>query len=401
MVRLLGRGSGTVLGGRVGLALTPRLLSNATRGREVLIVSGTNGKTTTSAFIATALRATRRAVAINSTGSNMPAGHVAAIAQGPRHAPIVLEVDEAYVPEVIENCQPAVIVLLNLSRDQLDRSNEVRKTVARWHAGLDSALGVVLANADDPLVTAAAFDHPRTVWVAAGSSWRLDATACPNCGRSIHYEDDGVKWSCTCGLRRPEPSWRLQERSEASVLEGPGGSRQAMSLSLPGRFNERNALMAIAASTQQGGTPQQALAAIARVDRVAGRFSTPLVDGRRVRALLAKNPAGWAEMIELVEGGTGPLVVAINARVADGRDPSWLWDVPFERLAGRRVIAAGDRCLDLAVRLHYAGVDHVVRRIIRDALSEARTHATASHGVTSTTDFVGNYTAFNDLLRIT
>ena len=99
---------------------------------------------------------------------------------------------------------------------------------------------------------------------------------------------------------------------------------------------------------------------MADVDEVAGRFTTRLVGGVRTRLMLAKNPAGWSELLDLVGKDDGPIVISINSRTADGADPSWLWDVPFERLSPRVVVATGDRCRDLSVRLHYAGVPHVM-----------------------------------------
>ena len=112
--------------------------------------------------------------------------------------------------------------------------------------------------------------------------------------------------------------------------------------------------------------------------------------------MLAKNPAGWAELLALVCPGTTPVVVSINARVADGRDPSWLWDVPFEKLAGRMVVATGERCRDLAVRLRYAEVDHTTMADPLAAVAAAGREAEGDGRV----EFIGNYTAFHDLLAL-
>jgi hypothetical protein len=152
------------------------------------------------------------------------------------------------------------------------------------------------------------------------------------------------------------------------------------------------------------------LAAMADVDEVAGRFTTRLVSGVPTRLMLAKNPAGWSELLDLVAHDDGPIVISINARTADGADPSWLWDVPFERLAPRVVVATGDRCRDLSVRLHYAGVTHVMER---DPLAAVRiahgdhgdhndgdhNHGDHDHDDGARVDVIGNYTAFDELLR--
>ncbi len=127
---------------------------------------------------------------------------------------------------------------------------------------------------------------------------------------------------------------------------------------LPGRFNQANALLAAVAAEACGIDAGEALDAMAEVKEVAGRFTVRAFGATRARLMLAKNPAGWDELLDLVAGASAPLVVSINARVADGADPSWLWDVPFERLAGRTVVATGDRYRDLSVRLRYAGVAH-------------------------------------------
>jgi hypothetical protein len=146
--------------------------------------------------------------------------------------------------------------------------------------------------------------------------------------------------------------------------------------------------MAAAAAKLMGVDVAESIAAMAKVDEVAGRYGAFQLDGVEVRMLLAKNPAGWMELLDLLAGGSRPLVVAINARIADGQDPSWLWDVPFERLAGRRVVASGARCWDLAVRLTYANVPHITTPNLPGAIVAAGEPVV---------DFAGNYTAFQDL----
>jgi UDP-N-acetylmuramyl tripeptide synthase len=172
-----------------------------------------------------------------------------------------------------------------------------------------------------------------------------------------------------------------------------------VNLAIPGRFNQTNAVLAAAAAEAMGVPAGHALRAMSTLSTVAGRFSVRSVGGVPARLMLAKNPAGWHELLALVCPGTGPVVVAINARLADGRDPSWLWDVEFEKLAGRPVVAAGERCRDLSVRLRYAEVDHEVVRDSSRAVPAARRAATGQDA--RPVDFIGNYTAFNDLVRAT
>jgi len=382
--RRLHLGSGSVVGGRVGLALEPRLLERLGRDRPVVLVTGTNGKTTTTRLLVAALGG-RDAVATNAAGSNLPAGLVAALAAAPPRRPAVLEVDEGYLGRVVAAVRPQVAVLLNLSRDQLDRVSEVRMVAARFRAALADFDGTVVANADDPLVVWAASTAPKVVWVGAGQLWRSDAVGCPACDGEIVFADDGDWWS-DCGLRRPVPALVLHDDDAVTAA----GEHVALALALPGRCNRANAVVAAAAAGELGAELGAALGAMAGVDAVEGRFATVEYGPVRVRLLLAKNPAGWTELLELLHGGDAPVVIGINARVADGHDPSWLWDVDFEQLRGRTVVATGERAADLAVRLRYAGVEHVT---VPDQL-----RALVQRGP-GRVEYVGNYTAFQDLRR--
>lgn len=386
--RRLGAGSGTVAGGRAGLAIDPMLLARLAGGRVVAVVTGTNGKTTTTRLLSVALG---EPVVTNATGSNMPAGHVAALASSAPGVPAVLEVDEGYLPALLASAKPRVAVLLNLSRDQLDRTNEVRMLAGRWRASLAGARGtVVVANADDPLVVWGAGTAPEVVWVAAGAGWLLDASGCPACDGRIEYGTAGA-WRCACGFARPTPQVVVTEGAHDVVWSG--GRHLRVDLKIPGRFNRANAVMAAAAAEVLGIPPAAALAAMAGVGEVAGRFAIREVEGVPTRMLLAKNPAGWAELLELLGAGSAPVVIGINARVADGRDPSWLWDVAFERLAGRPVVATGERCRDLSVRLRYARVTHLTVPVPAAAVRAGAAMDPAAGRV----DYAANYTAFFDL----
>jgi UDP-N-acetylmuramyl tripeptide synthase len=361
------------------------------------VVSGTNGKTTTTRLLAAALEEAGTSVVTNATGSNMPAGHVAALAGAPAGATAVLEVDEGYVPAVVCSLDPDVIVLLNLSRDQLDRSNEVRMVATRWHEVLGEAKGTVVANADDPLVVFGARSAASVVWVAGGMRWRSDAAGCPSCGGRISFGERS--WSCDCGFSRPTPDVGIEEDADRPTeAVFADGRHIPVVLLIPGSFNHRNAVLAAAAAEVLGVPADRALHGMGKIEGVAGRFSLQDVAGVPTRLLLAKNPAGWEELLLLVAPGTSPVVVAINARIADGRDPSWLWDVDFERLAGRPVVATGERSADLSVRLHYADVAHQRVADPVEAVALA-SRLRAGGGDAEPVQFIGNYTAFHDLLR--
>ena len=351
--RRLRLGDGTTIGGVTALAIDPHLLTECTAGRSVVLVSGTNGKTTTTRML-TAIWSSRQRVASNASGANLPASHVVALAADPTARAAVLEVDEGHLRSVCLAVRPSMVVMLNLSRDQLDRTSEVGQVAAEWRA-MAEELGdgcVVVANADDPMTVWAASAAARTMWVAAGQPWILDTVLCPACGELLQRSEPD--WWCTsCDLRRPVPDVAL----EGNHVLQRGGDVTALRLRLPGRANRANAVFTLGAAVSLGISVQDALPLIDGLSSVSGRYGIVSVAGRRLRLLLAKNPAGWHETLEMLEGSCGPVLVGVNARAADGRDTSWLWDVPFERLRGRSVLALGDRRADLAVRLYHAGVD--------------------------------------------
>ena len=402
--RRLGRGGGSVVGGRAILALDPEALANLSEGHVVALVSATNGKTTTTALLRAAL-ATVGPVVTNLAGANLPPGLAAALADGPAGAPAALEVDEAWLGRVVEATTPEVVLLLNLSRDQLDRNNEVRKLASAWRQVFDGRPSTtVVANADDPLVVWGAGAAADVRWVGAGQPWTADASGCPRCGSRIVWDADRAApadgnptpgapppdtddaqtpgWSCSgCDLRRPA----LDVWLSGAGVHTADGFHHEVALALPGRANRANAAMAMAAAHELGVDRAIALGAMAETDEVVGRYRTVRSAGVEARLLLAKNPAGWLEVLDVLRPAPMPVVVAINARIADGKDPSWLWDVPFEALQGRTVVASGERAADLAVRLHYAEVDHVV---VPDPVA-----AIAAAGAPEV-DVVGNYTSF-------
>lgn len=367
--RAAGRGRGGTLPGRVVLALWPAALVELSRQREVLLVSGTNGKSTTTRLLAAAV-SSREPVVSNTDGANMLAGLLGPLLTDRSGATAVLEVDEVVLPAAIEATDPAVVVLLNLSRDQLDRVGEVSSHVTRWAAALRTAPRTrVVANGDDPLVVAAVRaarpDSDSVVWVAAGSPWRADSTLCPGCGTPWQLTDQ--PWSCShCGLSAPTPSWQLRGVGE---LVAPDGRHHELGLGLPGRASAANATMALAAAHALGVELADAWAPVRSVRDVDGRYLRLRQGGRSVQLLLAKNPAGWLEVLSEITQGQDALLLGINAQSADGTDPSWLWDVPFEQLHGRRVVVFGDRALELSVRLHYAEVGHDVERDLGRALA--------------------------------
>jgi UDP-N-acetylmuramyl tripeptide synthase len=399
--RLTGRGGGAVIGGKVALTLDKAALPKLAAGRSLYLVSGTNGKTTTTALLAAAL-GTAGTVVTNMTGANLKAGIVSALAKDLDSPVAVLEVDEAALVQVLADTTADVVVLLNLSRDQLDRYGEVRLAAQKWRTSLGARPEVhVVANCDDPLVVWAAQAAGSVTWVSTGQRWRIDATSCPNCGgrivwgrgmggvprqRAAEAATDSEGWSCPCGLARPEPEIEGGGDGGSVVV---GGRSFPVELQLPGRCNAANAAMAVGAARVAGVDPEDALAAMVGIANVAGRYREVDLGPARARLLLAKNPAGWNEILDFLAAPPAGVVVAVNARGPDGYDTSWLWDVDFERLEGRPVVASGERALDVAVRLRYAGVPH---EVCPDPLVAARRLPPGK------VELVANYTAFQTVL---
>ncbi|WP_264886978.1 MurT ligase domain-containing protein [Dietzia sp. NCCP-2495] len=393
--RVSGRGSGGMIAGLVSLKLDPGLMAQLAAGRRSALVTGTNGKSTTTRMLTAAL-STVGPVATNANGDNMDAGIVTALGADRTSRLAAIEVDELHVPSVAVNTRPEAIVLLNLSRDQLDRVGEINSIERRLRAGVaEQPQATLVANCDDVMITSVAFDHPDVVWVAAGAPWAGDSVSCPRTGEPITRTIDATgaaRWRSTTPLddgrefARPEPDWWLDDEN----IYGPDGFSSPMTLALPGRANRGNAAQAVAAAVAMGADPAAAVRAVEGVDDVAGRYSTVAVDGRGAHLLLAKNPAGWQEALGMIDTSADGLVIAVNGQMGDGVDLSWLWDVRFESFAGVSVFASGERAADLSVRLTYAGIDHVLEEDPLTAIKRCPP---------GRVEVLANYTAFRDLSR--
>jgi UDP-N-acetylmuramyl tripeptide synthase len=396
--RATGRGDGAVIGGRLGLIIDPDLLTHLAAGRRIALITGTNGKTTTTRLTSAAM-GVLGAVATNSLGANLPTGHTSALARAGDTPYAVLEVDEHYLPQVLTATAPEVVALLNLSRDQLDRAKEVAMLARLWRDALREQPVHLVANADDPMVAWAAGAATAVTWVAAGQRWHDDSWVCPGCGGAItrrsptdlfHLNRDGradaqpeADWYCTgCPLRRPIPQWTL----DGVDVVAPDGSRHPVRLPLPGRINRANAVTALAVAARFGVDPGQALPRLAEVTSIAGRYARVNRDGRAIRLLLAKNPAGWLEAFDMAD--PAPTLLSINARDPDGLDTSWLFDVDFSPLQDREVLIMGDRAYDLAVRLE---INEVPFRYVP---TFAKAVAVVPPGQL---EVIANYTAFQDI----
>ncbi|MFZ5435453.1 MAG: MurT ligase domain-containing protein [Bacillota bacterium] len=425
VLRLTGRG-GSTLPGRIARRVYPGILRElAAQPRAVAVVTGTNGKTTTSTILARILRETGRSVAHNSSGANLLSGVTTSLVsfsdlKGRITADVaVLEVDEATVPLVLEEVPAKVVLVTNFFRDQLDRYGELEHSVSAVRRGL-LRLGPdakAVLNADDPIVASLGdglsaetvyygIDDPRLLH--RETSHASDVKNCGGCGAPLEY--DGYFYAhlgwyrCErCASRRPSPHLAAEnvelrggEGTTFSVKGNPGR------MTLPGLYNLYNAMAALGAAVTLGATMEAALAAVESFESAFGRMERLSVEGRKVFMALAKNPTGFNQVLSTLfrEGANAPyLMIAINDRIADGRDVSWLWDVDFEVLADKQiqfVVVSGLRAYDMAVRLKYAGV--CAQKIsVEPGLPAAFTQAIASTPEGETLTVLPTYTAMLEL----
>ncbi len=400
--RRAGRGGGTTLPGRLLLRADPHAL--ATMGRRLdagsVVISATNGKTTTAAMVAAILERGGRALVHNRAGSNMSWGVATALLDaGRERAQLGLfEVDEAWLGQVARALHPHTYLLSNLFRDQLDRYGELETLADRWAeiVGAEAGRARFALNADDPLVADLGRGREDAVvyfgvedesQALARLGHAADSKHCRNCGAPYAYETVLLghlgHYHCPrCGRARPTPAVcasrvELQGMAGARVaLATPAGPLE-LSLPLPGLYNVYNAVAACALALELGATLDDVGAALRGFGGAFGRVETIAVAGRPVSILLIKNPAGATEVLRtlVLEEGTLDLWLALNDRIADGRDVSWIWDADFELLAGRvrRATCSGTRAEEMALRLKYAGLDAeiVVERDLERSLDSA------------------------------
>lgn len=417
-LRRAGRGGGTALPGLIANRIDPRVLDKlaARLPDGVIVVAGTNGKTTTSRMLAQMLETDGRVIAHNRSGSNLVRGVTAALADqvhraGKRRPTVgVIESDENALPEIVRRTHPRVLLLLNLFRDQLDRYGELETIAAHWRpviANLPSSTTLIV-NADDPnLAALAATTNARVLTFGLndagatldGLPHASDAAICRVCEAPLVYDALFIAhlgaWRCPqCGNARPPldvSAGQIRvESMERLFMQATRthGTPQTLDieLTLPGIYNAYNALAALSVASAIGIPDAAVTASLGEFQPAFGRLERVEYHGRTLTLALAKNPTGFNELIRTVasSGWVGPVMIGINDLDADGRDVSWLWDVDFERLADLpnvpHLLTAGMRGDDMAVRMLYAGMPQ--ERI--DATAAGRPLADALHHLEQT-----------------
>jgi UDP-N-acetylmuramyl tripeptide synthase len=378
--RIVGRGGGTTLPGKLLWKLDPgaidRLAARLPQGS--VLVSATNGKTTTAAMAAEILRPRVR-LAHNNSGANLVSG-VASTLLRSRGAELGLfEADEAALSELALRLRPKALLLCNLFRDQLDRYGELELVAARWRQAVTALPDAQLVvNGDDPQVGDLAHGRAGSLIFGLDDARHArhelqhaaDSKYCLRCGTPYVYAAAYLghlgDYRCpNCGHARP-PLDVVAREIELHGLDGssftlvsPAGTGR-IELALPGLYNVYNALAAASLATALEVPIDEIVAGLGRFSAAFGRFERITIGDRRLLMLLIKNPAGANEAVRTIVDGSAPsvAVVALNDAIADGRDVSWIWDVDFEPLLDGLdvLVASGSRAAELALRFAYGGL---------------------------------------------
>lgn len=378
-LRLFGRRA-TSLPGKAALRVCPSLLRRLSRQLEwCVVVTGTNGKTTTSAMLASILRQ-GQPIIHNQEGANLPQGLTTALLQHTSWRGRLLrrvalfEIDEATLPQVTAALPVQVLVVTNVFRDQLDRYGELDTTLDKLRAGIAGTDAVLVVNGDDPLSRHLAESSGHTVryfGLAAEHAkdtehgQTRDGAFCLRCGERLDYEaffygQLGLYRCPACGFHRPQPDFTGEIRGWSLRVREVGQPPSEVTLRTRGVFNVYNALAAVAAARTCDQSADHIAAGLTAFAPPLGRMQGYATHPPAVLNLI-KNPTGCDSVLQAIvsEPGRKVLCIAINDLAADGRDVSWLWDADFDVLAGRAdivgCVTSGLRAEDMALRMKYAG----------------------------------------------
>jgi len=369
VVKGLRLGAASVLPGEIARRLHPRLLpllcGQVRRG--VILVVGTNGKTTTSLLLRTILERQGAKVTHNTTGANLINGLITALLAdanlfGTLKADYaILEVDENILPLVLKDCRPRAILALNLFRDQLDRYGEVDTISRRWQGAISPlpTNTLVILNADDPTLSHLGQQLPQRVVYFGLSEPELyleeiphavDSIYCPKCGASLDYRGVYLShlgdFSCpSCGFKKSNPAFHSHDWPQILI----------------GVYNKYNTLAAGLVAQELGIKDREIFETVQGFKAAFGRAEELEIEGKKVRILLSKNPVGMNETIRAVadilqKEKSSTTLLVLNDRIPDGTDVSWIWDVDTEKLTrlGTTLVVTGDRLYDMALRLQYS-----------------------------------------------
>lgn len=388
-IKLRNKSSGTSFVGMLTLKICPDFLKHCQKyiSKDVITVTGTNGKSTTSGLMAHILEVNGQKVIHNLEGANMLTGvaNMFAIAPHRKYDYAVIESDEAYLTKLYDYLKSDYLVVTNLFRDQLDRYGELNTTAEFIKNAIDKNPDLkLILNADDPLV--ATFDRTKyavyygfeNVKCSTKSNAPSEVFNCM-CGHPLEYSkqffaQQGHYFCSKCGYKRHECDYAADvEVFEAySIITLKG---YEFKVNLTGLYNAYNALASIAFGYELGLNAEQIQKALDNYHSIFGRTEKRIINGNPALIQLIKNPTGASEVLKTVDLNSN-IVIAINDNYADGRDISWLWDSDFEQLkdAKKLVITSGIRANDMATRLKYAGIPQekiIIEPNIKKAIDKA------------------------------
>ena len=395
-LRKTGRG-GTAIPGIVAMKISKNILLSATEGMKIIVVTGTNGKTTTCNMIAHALTEAGFDCIRDQAGANMLNGIASDLVSNstitgkPTHEYAVLEVDEAALKLVAPLVHPRVIVVTNIFSDQVDRFGGVQNTLKEIRAGVENSPDSVLVlNAEDPLTASLGHDVPnKVVWYgmdkSAGEQGNVDlsdAGTCPFCGGSYEYDYHVYAhlggFRCTgCGYQRQDPDVAITSIDRltpdgSDVQMNIRGKQRTVKIALPAVYNVYNGAAAIAASASIGVPVKKAIESLASVHSAFGRMETFDLGDNRLQMILVKNPAGCNQAFSYLTGLSEDYtaVLCLNNRTGDGHDISWIHDTDYEKLCAdmhcKKIYVAGECAAELSERLKEAGAGDDLQEVLTD-----------------------------------
>lgn len=376
---------GSSLPGKLTLKLGPNILQAFSKRYDLVIVTGTNGKTLTTALSVRVLREKYDQVLTNPTGSNMEQGIVTTFITAPRPKKkglAVLEVDEANVVKVTKYITPIAFVFTNIFRDQMDRYGEIYTTYAKILKGVKLAPhATIIANGDEQLFHSKNLPNP-VIYYGFNHEYRpafhapanTDGLLCPKCQHILQYHMRtyaglGDYFCPHCGFHRPELTYAVNKLGKMTPTQSSFEiDGHPFTIKIGGLYNIYNALAAYTLGRFLNVSPAQIKHAFEADEKVFGRQEVINVEDKAVTLILVKNPVGLNQVLDMIETDPKPFsfVFLLNAKYADGIDTSWIWDGNFEKLARsdiQQYMTGGERYKDITTRLTMAGIDNIWHEI--------------------------------------